>query len=99
MMKKPSAAITTNGARQPHCATSSAPTVGATTGAAVKIIVMSDMRRAASLPEAMSRTIARDRTMADEAPTPCTNRATSRTSMFCAAAATMPATANSPMPT
>ena len=60
------------GARQPHAETSSAPKLGAMTGAAVKIIVIRDMSRAASLPDATSRTIARDRTIADAAPIPCT---------------------------
>ena len=59
-----------NGARQSHCATSSAPILGAMTGAAVKIIVISDIMRAASLPVAMSLTTAREITIADAAPIP-----------------------------
>ena len=51
--------------------------LGATTGAAVKIMVIRDIRRAASFPDATSRTMARDNTIAAAAPIPCTNRAAS----------------------
>ena len=88
-----------NGARQSHCATSNAPAVGASTGTAVKIIVMSDMSRAASLPDATSRTMARASTMEEAAPAPWINRAASMTLMSVLAAATVPAMANTLSPT
>ena len=71
---------------------------GAITGMAVKIIVISDMSRAASLPCAMSRTIARDSTIVADAPDPCRKRAASITSMSVALAATVAAAANNSMP-
>ena len=73
--------------------------VGATTGATVKIIVISDISFAASLPLEISRTIARDSTTAEAPPKPWTKRAASITSMLCASAATVAASANRLMPT
>ncbi len=90
--------MATNGPRQPHCATSSAPNVGAMTGAAVKIIVISDISFAASLPDAMSRTTALESTTAEAAPIPCTKRATSSSSILLAIVVAIAATANSVMP-
>ena len=54
------------------------------TGAAVKIIVISDINLAASLPLAISRTIARDSTIADAAPTPWINLAANMISIVVA---------------
>ena len=73
--------------------------LGAITGAAVKIIVMSDIRRAASLPLAMSRTIARVNTMAEAAPKPCRKRAASSRPMLSAADAMTAPMTNSVIPT
>jgi hypothetical protein len=91
-------AIAMNGMRQPQCVVRNAPMLGAITGAAVKIMVISDMSRAASLPVATSRTMERDSTMADAPPQPWTKRDTSMTSMLVAAAAANAAAAKMPMP-
>ena len=73
--------------------------LGAMTGAVVKIIVITDISFAASLPLAISRTMARDKTIAAAAPNPCTRRAVSMSSIFVATAATIAATVNRLMPT
>ena len=95
---KPATAIAVKVARQSKRSINRAPRLGAMTGAAVNSIVISDIRRTASAPDAMSRTIARDSTTADAAPKPCTNRAASMTSMDCAKDATVAAMANSETP-
>jgi hypothetical protein len=72
--------------------------LGAITGAAVKIIVISDISLAASLPLATSRTIARDRTIEAAAPIPWINRAASMSSILPANAAAMAPTRNNSIP-
>jgi hypothetical protein len=98
-MTKARAMTSTNGARHPNCETSSAPILGAMTGATVKIIVISDISLAAALPLEISRTMARDSTIAGAAPMPCTKRPASMVSMEFAVADAIAPIANKPRPT
>src|SRR5690606_8033479 len=95
----PNSAIAINGTRQPSVVTSSEPTIGASIGAAVKIITITVSRRAASTPLAMSRTIARVTTTPTDAAMPCTNRAVSISSMLVESALANPATVKMATPT
>ena len=97
-MRTATAAMAMNGMRQPQCVVRNAPILGAMTGAAVKIMVISDIRRAASRPLDTSRTMERDSTIAAAAPSPWTKRAASMTAMEFAAAATKAAMVKMSMP-